>query len=247
VNATPTVDTLTIEGLAFELRRSDRRKTLGITVDRDSSLVISAPADCPLDLIEKTARKKLAQKRLLRHPATETEFVTGEGFHYLGRNYRLLLLDPEDDAVPALRLHQGRFQLRKDELHRADEHFALWYAQRAQAWIERRCELFAQRIGVAPGAVRVMDLGHRWGSCSPTGNVNFNWRTICLPPRIVEYVVVHELVHLGEHHHGPEFWTRLARAMPDYAHRKRWLAENSVRYVPVLRVDKNRFLHEEHS
>jgi predicted metal-dependent hydrolase len=215
----------------------------------------SAPADCSLDLIEETARKKLlwvhkrlAEKRLLRHPAPEKEFVTGEGFHYLGRSYRLLLMDPGDKAFPALRLHQGRFQLREDERHRADEHFVRWYARRAQPWIERRCELFAQRVGVAPGPIRVMDLGHRWGSCGPTGNLNFNWRTICLPPRNVEYVIIHELVYLGEHHHGPEFWTRLERAMPDYAIRKRWLAENSVRYVPVLRATaNNRLLGEEAS
>ena len=76
------------------------------------------------------------------------------------------------------------------------QHFVLWYARRAQPWIERRCELFARRVSVTIGAVRVMDLGHHWGSCGPTGNLNFNWRTICLPPRIVEYVVVQELVHL---------------------------------------------------
>ena len=58
-NGTPTVDTLAIDGLTFELRRSDRRKTLGITVDRDSSLVIAAPTDCPMNLIEKAAHKKL--------------------------------------------------------------------------------------------------------------------------------------------------------------------------------------------
>ena len=244
-NGTPTVDTLAIDGLTFELRRSDRRKTLGITVDRDSSLVIAAPTDCPMNLIEKAAHKKLlwvhkklAEKRLLRRPAAEKEFVNGEGFHYLGRSYRLLLVDPQDDATPALRLHRGRFQLHKDERERAGDHFAHWYARRARPWIERRADLFTARVGAAPGAapgaVRVMDLGHRWGSCGPAGNLNFNWRTICLPPRIVEYVVVHELVHLREPHHGAEFWTRLARVMPDHAQRKRWLAENSIRYVPVL-------------
>lgn len=238
MNATPTVDTLTLDGLTFELRRSDKRKTLGITVDRDGALVIAAPADCPLDLIEKTARKrllwvhkKLAEKRLLRHPATEKEFVTGEGFHYLGRSYRLLLVDPEEEAVPALRLHQGRFQLRKDERQRADEHFVLWYVRRAQPWIERRADLFAKRVGVAPGPVRVMDLGHRWGSCGPDAKLNFNWRTICLPPRIAEYIVVHELVHLKEHHHGPNFWMLVQRTLPDFDARKRWLAENGARFV----------------
>jgi len=51
-----------------------------------------------------------------------------------------------------------------------------------------------------------------------------------LPPRIIEYIVAHELVHLSERRHSPEFWRRLERAMPDYAARKRWLAENGVRF-----------------
>ena len=143
-------------------------------------------------------------------------------------------MDPEDEEASALGLHRGRFRLLRDERGRAAELFALWYSRHARPWIERRAELFAGRVGVAPGEVRVMDLGNRWGSCGPTGNLNFNWRTICLPPRIVEYVVVHELVHLAEHHHGPEFWARLARVMPDHAERKSWLAENSARYVPLL-------------
>ncbi len=63
-------------------------------------------------------------------------------------------------------------------------------------------------------------LGYRWGSCSPHGSLNFHWRVILLPPRIVEYLVAHELTHLAEPHHNPEFWSRLERAMPDFAARK---------------------------
>jgi predicted metal-dependent hydrolase len=65
--------------------------------------------------------------------------------------------------------------------------------------------------------VTVQDLGYRWGSCGKGGRLYFHWRTILLPPRIVDYVVVHELVHLLEPHHTPEFWQRVERAMPDYA------------------------------
>jgi predicted metal-dependent hydrolase len=54
----------------------------------------------------------------------------------------------------------------------------------------------------------------------------FHWRTILLPPRAIDYVIVHELVHLIEPHHGAEFWRRVERALPDYELRKRWLAEN---------------------
>ncbi len=68
------------------------------------------------------------------------------------------------------------------------------------------------------------DLGHRWGSCGKGGKLCFHWRSILLPSSIVEYIVVHELVHLHEPHHTPVFWTRVERAMPDFAKRKQWLA-----------------------
>jgi predicted metal-dependent hydrolase len=57
-------------------------------------------------------------------------------------------------------------------------------------------------------------------------DLNFNWATILLPPSIVEYVVVHELVHLRERNHTPAFWRKVERALPDYARRKTWLAEH---------------------
>ena len=62
------------------------------------------------------------------------------------------------------------------------------------------------------------------------GTLNFHWRTVCLPPRIIEYVIVHELVHLLEPHHGEVFWKRVERILPDFDGRKRWLGENGHRF-----------------
>ena len=96
----------------------------------------------------------------------------------------------------------------------------------ARAWLTTRVERFRARIGVEPAGVSVQDLGYRWGSCGKGAKVYFHWRTILLPPRVVEYLVVHELVHLIEPHHTPAFWTRVERVMPDYASRKQWLTES---------------------
>ena len=230
---------LVVDGLAYQLRRSPRRTTIGITVDRDGSLILTAPDDCPEETIEETAHKKqlwvhtkLAEKRLLFRPKPPKEYVTGENFYHLGRSHRLLLVDaPENDSsTPALRLHRGRFELRRDERHRAGEHFVAWYVRNGQPWIQRRVDLLADRIGAAPATVNVRELGYRWGSCGPKSNLNIHWRTICLPPRIVEYVVVHELIHLIEPHHGKDFWKRVERVILDYAVRKKWLAENGHRF-----------------
>ena len=152
---------LVVDGLTYELRRSPKRVTIGITVDRDGSLSLTAPEDCPEATIEETARKKqlwvhtkLAEKRLLFRPRAKKDYVTGEGFQYLGRSYRLLLVDAEADSpAPALRLRGGWFELRRDERHRAEEHFVGWYIRNGEPWIRRRVGLLSDRIGAEPASV----------------------------------------------------------------------------------------------
>ncbi|HZO29173.1 MAG TPA: SprT family zinc-dependent metalloprotease [Chloroflexota bacterium] len=224
--------TLEVDGLGFELRRSDRRRTIGITVDRDGQLILSAPTACPDETIERIAREKLfwvytklALKELLFRPRRERLYASGEGFYYLGRSYRLLITrDAASPSTPPLRLLQGRFMLTESEAPRAAQLFAAWYAAHIRPWIERRVELLADRIGVSPGGIVVRELGYRWGSCGHSRTLNFHWRTAMLPPRIVEYVVAHELVHLRAPHHGAEFWRRLELVMPDLGRRREWLA-----------------------
>ena len=80
--------------------------------------------------------------------------------------------------------------------------------------------------GRMAGSVYVRDLGYRWASCGRNATLNFHWRVILLPPRIIEYLVVHELVHLSDPHHTREFWEHLERAMPDFAARKGWLGQH---------------------
>jgi len=62
-------------------------------------------------------------------------------------------------------------------------------------------------------------------TCGKGGRLYFHWQSILLPPSIVDYIVVHELVHLRESHHTPDFWRAVERAMPDWDPRRRWLAE----------------------
>lgn len=71
----------------------------------------------------------------------------------------------------------------------------------------------------------MQELGYRWGSCGEQA-LNFHWRTLQLPPRIIDYVVLHELVHVLEPRHDSAFWQKVERAMPDYGARKEWLAEH---------------------
>ncbi|SCU73993.1 conserved hypothetical protein [Cupriavidus necator] len=222
----------TVDDLQFTVRRSARRKTMQVTVERTGELVLCAPPDVgEARLREFVVEKrfwiytKLADKDRLQRPVLRKEFVGGEGFLYLGRSYRLKLVDEQD--VP-LKLLNGRFALCRDALPRAREHFIRWYSERAKTWLVGRAAEYQSRMEVQPAGIKVQDLGYRWGSCGKADWLYFHWKSILLPPRIAEYILVHEIAHLHERHHTPAFWRRVERAMPDFAQRKAWLAEHGI-------------------
>lgn len=222
------MSTLTVDNLHFQVRRSERRRALEITVDRGGELVLSAPPSVPVAKLRDFAHRKrmwvykqLARKEALGHETPRKVFVDGEGFAYLGRSYRLRLV-PQSDA--AVKLQAGRFVMPKAVVRDGREHLIRWYADRARDWLTGVVADYAARMEVMPAGVRVQDLGYRWGSCGKGNWLYFHWKTILLPAQIAEYVVVHEMAHLHEPHHTPEFWRRVERALPDYARRKAWLA-----------------------
>ena len=228
--------TLVVGDLRFELRPSKRRKTLGITVDRDGHLYLAAPANATKEEIERVVRRrrfwvytKLAEKEALFRTPVRKEFVAGEGFFYLGRSYRLRLAGADGSAKP-LSLTNGRFLLSRGETRHGQQRFIRWYSEHALPRLSALVVKNQERFGVTARRVLIRDVGNRWASCGRKDALYFHWRVILLPPRVIQYIVLHELVHLREAHHSPEFWRLLGRAMPDFAERKQWLAENGSRY-----------------
>jgi predicted metal-dependent hydrolase len=223
---------LVVNDLRYEVRRSSRRRALEITVDRGGELVLSAPAEVPVAALREFATRKrmwvykqLARRDALTRVAPQKEFTEGEGFAYLGRSYRLRLVSQSDAAV---KLVGGRFVMPKAAAGSGREHLIRWYSERAKLWLTDKVVDYAARMEVAPSGVRVQDLGYRWGSCGKGDVLYFHWKTILLPAQIAEYVVVHEMAHLLEPHHTPDFWRRVERAMPDFERRKVWLAERGI-------------------
>jgi len=212
-------ETLTIDRLVFEVKRSARRKTLGLTVDRGGELVLHAPEESASDELLLWTRSKLlwVHRKLLSKAESapqlaEPAFVSGENFTFLGRNYRLKLLR---DAVAPLVFDGRYFLLCVGARAEATKHFRNWYVCNGREWISRRVDLLSRKVGATPSRASVRDLGYRWGSCGKNGAVYFNWRLLQLPGRVIDYVIVHELAHLREPHHASEFWRILDRSLAD--------------------------------
>ena len=101
--------------------------------------------------------------------------------------------------------------------------------------IPQRVRKYAAIIGVTVGRITIRNQKTRWGSCSSKGNLNFNCLLMLCPEEIRDYVVVHELCHRKELNHSTRFWNEVARVMPDYAQRRKWLKENGGNLIARLK------------
>ena len=91
-----------------------------------------------------------------------------------------------------------------------------WYLERSEEKIPERIELYARQIGKWPERVEIKNHKRRWGSCSQNGIVRLNWKTLFAPVTILDYVIVHELLHFFVPNHG-KLWKSLMRAhLGDY-------------------------------
>lgn len=231
-----------IDQLNIPVKRSGRRKSVGITVDRDGSVLVTAPKDCEFASIEDYVRsravwiytKLIERDKLVGDEPHQKEFVDGASFLYLGTAYRLKLIDrADDDLDPPLRRKEDQFLLDRDKVQHAAKLFRRWYVTQGMPLVESIVNQFADRIAT-PESIEIRDVGFRWGSCTAEGKVLISWRAIQLPVDVLTYVVVHELVHLLHRNHDDQFWSHLQRVMPDYEQRKTWLAENGEQFAATF-------------
>ena len=148
-------ETIKLEGLVFEVRRSERRRTLGLTVDRGGELVVHAPALLDAAVLASWTNKKLLwvhRKLALKQEAAPKmrapEYVSGEAFCYLGRRLRLKVVEKQEHP---LQFDGTRFMLRRDA-RPAEEHFRRWYLDTGTEWLRHRVERLSHHMEPKEGS-----------------------------------------------------------------------------------------------
>ena len=217
--------------IEYTLQRS-QRKTASIYIERDGKVSVLVPEELSNSQVEELLEGKrkwiyrnLAEWEDLNATRVQRDYVNGEGFMYLGRSYRLKLVDEQE--APLL-LKDGYFCLLSNNgsAPNADNAFKNFYRDKGKRKIPERVAYYQDRMGVEANVVKIMELKNRWGSCTPEGNMNFHWKCMMAPSSVIDYIVVHELAHLIHSNHTQAFWNEVDKVMPDYADRKEWLRQN---------------------
>ncbi len=212
-----------------QLIRSHRR-TIGLQITNDARLIVRAPHSASEGFIRKLISRKeswiIAKQDFFKqrqNKAVIRKFVPGEEFLFLGESYQLVAVEDLPKAV----VLGDSLMISSVVLANARDHIENWYKDQALAYISQRTANYAIMTGLKFQSIRINSATTRWGSCGYKDTLNFTWRLIMAPIKVVDYVIIHELMHLKQKNHSRKFWAEVAQMMPDYKQEERWLKHNS--------------------
>jgi predicted metal-dependent hydrolase len=154
-----------------------------------------------------------------------------DSLYFLGSRYRFHVVKDKrpstvvSDAIKLITFHVTDRRRYKQHIHE-------WYKQHTARIIADRLPTLARRFNVKYNKISIKNQKSRWASCSKNGNLNFNLLLVAAPSNVIDYVMIHELMHLIEFDHSQQFWQLVKEADPDYKKHREWLAN----YAPVIKV-----------
>lgn len=207
----------------YTLIRS-RRKTISLSFDREGHPVVRCPlrmAKYHADAFVEGHADWIAkhQSPILERIQERADFSFADGqlLPLLGREYAIATLDRGRKPIISGEL----ILLPTGDSAEREAAFSSFLCAQAKEYLPARVVAFQAEMAVCAGSLRISSARTRWGSCSGKGNISFSRRLLCLPPHLIDYVVVHELAHLLQHNHSPLFYAEVARVLPDYKQRQR--------------------------
>jgi predicted metal-dependent hydrolase len=223
----------------YILKRSRKRKrTISLQITRQSDLIVCAPYFTPASEIKSFIEQKndWIQKNIQRQKEEKSHagnklYISGEYFYYLGTPYPLEVFSQQN--LPAgLVFWSNRFYLNcRDGEDRRKSYFIEWYKRKAREYFTKQVEHLGRRLQLLPRIIRITSAQTRWGSCSAENGLAFSFRLIMAPPAVMDYVIIHELMHIKEKNHSFRFWKLIEAEMPEYKLHRRWLKENGHKFV----------------
>ncbi len=227
--------------LEFTLKRSNRR-SIGFIID-DAGLRVTAPRWVTVGEIDNAIREKqhwiltkLAERRerAARSRPAAMQWIDGATLSYLG-NPLTLRLRPLQDKV--IHLDDASAELiiclpANSSEQQLKDRVQAWLQVEARRVFGERLPLYAARLGVSYHSYTLSSATRQWGSCTADGRIRLNWRLIHFSLPLIDYVVAHELSHLREMNHGPQFWATVQSIFPEFEAARKMLRQQAPATLP---------------
>ena len=221
----------------FTQKKSYRRRTISICIDKKARVTVSAPSYSPQKDIDnfihekaEWIQEKIDQAQEYVDYISSKKYEHGHRFFFLGQDYPLYV---ESRDIKRLKIDFDgcRWMISlpnhldgRDRREKIKDALFKWYRDQAKELVGGRVFHYSRIIGLGPQAISIRTQKRIWGNCDTrTGKINLNWSIILTPVNVIDYIVVHELCHLKVPNHSQRFWREVKRFFPNYKESIRWL------------------------
>jgi len=194
------------------------RRSLSLTISKDGELVVRAPKKLSMDYIlnfikekEKWINEK--KKQVIESNYNNKSVLSYDYFLFCGKRYKRV----EQEGIREIELSKNTIVFPKcDDKIKLLTLAQKWYIGLAKDILKNRVEYFAELMQLNYSKIIIMDNKKRWGCCTVSSALKFNYRLCMLPHKVIDYIIIHELAHLIEFNHSPKFYKVIESVMPDY-------------------------------
>lgn len=198
------------------------RRSLSLSISKNGELVVRAPKKLSMQYIMtfiKEKEKWISEKKkeLLSSAINNEQFINYNYLLFCGKKYRRV----EQKGIKKIELTENEFIV--PQTNNFNKEIILiqnWYINASKEILKTRVEYFANLMQLNYLKIVIMNNKRRWGACTQTGVLKFNYRIMMLPHKDIDYIIIHELTHLLEFNHSTNFYKIIESIMPDYKKQK---------------------------
>ena len=203
-----------------------KRKTLSLTINENAELVIRAPLRLSIKKIQDFINEKeswINRKQVIIQNQIKDVTINQNKLLYLGS---LFPININQSATKDLMFTGEEFIANSIEPNPLSLSIKKWYKKKFREIAIPRVTYFAEQHNLMVNQIRIKNQKTMWGSCSSKNNINLNYLLLMAPMKVIDYVIIHELVHTIHRNHSLDFWSSVESIMPDYKEHKLWLKVN---------------------
>ncbi|MBN3348027.1 zinc-dependent protease [Clostridium botulinum] len=210
--------------------KTKKRKTISIKIGKEFIIEVTAPLGTNEYTIEQVLKKE--EKWIIKKIKKLKEVENFNGYYYLGELYYLKIKEVRslyfklelDSNKFMVYINSGILKEKREVIIK--DNLEKFYKDKAVKVLKERTDYYSNILKVAPKNIVIKNQKTLWGSCSSKGNINYNYKIVMAPLKILDYIVVHELCHLVHMNHSKDFWQLVESIIPDFKERRNWLKEN---------------------
>jgi predicted metal-dependent hydrolase len=217
--------------IVYDLIQSNRRKTSQITINSDG-VTVRVPNTKNISDAKEMVKQRaqwIYKKQLQFNSQKVTTFSKNSKLSYKGKEYTIKIIPQSKEKIKLVGgMIEFHIPQKRHTTSQIKSMYDSWMFSKAEIILPKIVQQISNQTKINYSKINIKSLKDRWGSATPTGDINLNSHILKAPKKVMEYVILHELCHIKIKEHSHRFWNLLSKYMPEYERHTKWLDNHGI-------------------